>query len=69
MYHVHHTVQIVSASYLIALSPGVLQLAVACYALRLIPLIKAKRSAWLLFSAFALLALVHLLLSDRKSVV
>jgi len=42
---------------------GLLQLSVACYALRLNRLFGAARVGWSLFSAFALLALLHLVQS------
>ena len=46
-----------------AVISGLLQLAVACYALRLNRLFGTRRAGWSLFTAFALLALLHWLLS------
>jgi len=49
-------------SDIIRLTSGVLQLAVACYALRLGRLCNTKRVGWLMFSGLSLLALTYLLL-------
>src|SRR5215831_19099454 len=44
---------------------GTLQLSVACYALRLNRLFGAARVGWSMFSAFLLLAILHLLQSTH----
>ena len=46
-----------------SLAAGLLQFAVACYALRLNRLFGATRVGWSLFAAFSAMALLRLLLS------